>query len=254
MIFYSWNVNGIRAAIKKGFFDWFREKNAHGVFLQEAKATAEQLPPEEREPEGYHAFWNPAKVKKGYSGVVGFVRDEPLSYHTGLPDARHQGEGRLQRFEYPDFHLFNVYFPNGQKDEERLNYKLGYYDAFLEHAQELRKEKPIIVCGDFNTAHQEIDLARPKANEQTSGFLRIERDWLDKFTAAGYLDTFRMFEDGPDHYSWWSFRAAARERNVGWRIDYFFVSEELRDRVKRAWIEPDVFGSDHCPIALEITD
>jgi exodeoxyribonuclease-3 len=156
--------------------------------------------------------------------------------------------------EYPDFYLLNIYFPNGQMSEERLRFKLGFYDSFLEYAEKLRAEKPIIVCGDFNTAHKEIDLKNPKANSKRSGFLPIEREWIDKFIAHGYVDTFRMFTPDPGHYSWWSYRFNARSRNAGWRIDYFFVSEELRSRVLKAWIEPQVMGSDHCPVGLEIKD
>lgn len=253
MILYSWNVNGIRAALKKGYADWFSHVDADAVCLQETKATPEQLTEDQRSPEGYAAFWNSSKTKKGYSGVACFSRPPVLRHDTGLPDAAYQGEGRLLLLEYEQFYLFNIYFPNGQMNEERLQYKLGYYDSFLKYAQSCREKKPVVVCGDFNTAHKEIDIARPKENEKTSGFLPIERAWLDTFVAAGYVDTLRITEpDTPDLYTWWSFRANARARNVGWRIDYFFVSEELKDKVKRAWIEPEVMGSDHCPLALEL--
>ena len=248
----SWNVNGYRAALKNGFRRWLDGADADVVCLQEVKAEPGQLADEQRQPPGYAAYWNPSKGKKGYSGTAAFCRAPPLSVSTGLPDPGYQGEGRLILMEYQDFYLFNVYFPNGQKDEERLAYKLGYYDAFLAYAEDLRRAKPIVACGDFNTAHKEIDLARPKENEKTSGFLPIERAWLDRFTAAGYLDSLRLTTSAGELYTWWSFRANARPRNVGWRIDYFFVSEELRDRVKRAWIEPQVMGSDHCPLGLEL--
>jgi exodeoxyribonuclease-3 len=154
--------------------------------------------------------------------------------------------------EFPGFYLFNVYFPNGKMSDERLQYKMDFYDAFLEQAQELRREKPIVVCGDVNTAHTEIDLKNPKANENVSGFLPIEREWIDKFLGAGYIDTFRMFVTEGGHYTWWTYRFGARKRNAGWRIDYFFVSEELREKVKNSWIESQVMGSDHCPIGLEL--
>ncbi len=253
MILYSWNVNGIRAALDKGYRDWFAQCGAEVVCLQETKAEPGQVPEADREPAGYQAFWNASKVKKGYSGVACFSRLPVLRHAIGLPDPAYQGEGRLLLLEFERFYLFNVYFPNGQKDEERLTYKLGYYDSFLRHAEELRKHKPIVACGDFNTAHYPIDLARPKENETTSGFLPIERAWLDRFVAHGYVDTLRLLEpETPDLYSWWSFRANARARNVGWRIDYFFVSAELKDAVRRAWIEPQVFGSDHCPVGLEL--
>lgn len=248
----SWNVNGYRAVLQKGFVDWLAACGADVVMLQETKAEPEQITEAERGPAGYDGLWNWSKGRKGYSGTACLYKPEPLAHSFGLDDPRYRGEGRVIHLEYPDFHLFNIYFPNGQRDEERLGYKLGFYDAFLAQAEGLRKHKPIVVGGDFNTAHTEIDLKNPKANEKTSGFLPIERAWLDTFVAHGYVDTFRLFEPGPGHYSWWSYRYNARKNNAGWRIDYFFVSEELRDRVKRAWIEPDVQGSDHCPVGVEI--
>ncbi|MFO7816564.1 MAG: exodeoxyribonuclease III [Thermodesulfobacteriota bacterium] len=252
MIFYSWNVNGFRAVAKKGFWDWFSMVSADVVGLQEIKVEPDQLDSEEREPDGYHAFWNPSRVKKGYSGVTCFYRHEPLKVDSGLPDGQFNGEGRLIRIEFENFYFFNIYFPNGQMSQDRLDFKMGYYDAFLAYVQELRRKKPIVVCGDFNTAHTEIDLKNPKANSDRSGFLPMEREWLDKFIGAGYLDTFRLFNSEPDQYSWWTYRFGARSRNAGWRIDYFFVSEELKSRVKNAWIEQEVMGSDHCPVGLEL--
>lgn len=253
MKLYSWNVNGFRAVCKKNDWDWFRKTDADVVALQETKASPDQIPEEEREPQSYQSYWLGSTVKKGYSGVAVYSKQTPLAISEELPDPKWQGEGRLLHLEYPDFHFFNVYFPNGQMNPRRLEYKLGYYDAFLELAEKMRETKPIVVCGDFNTAHHPIDLARPKQNEGTSGFLPIERDWLDKFAACGYIDTFRLVNGNePNHYSWWSFRMRARDRNVGWRIDYFFVSGELKDKIKDAWIESDVQGSDHCPIGLEL--
>ena len=191
----SWNVNGFRALSGKPDWDWFASTDADAVALQETKAEPAQIAEEHRSPEGWNAEWLAAQVKKGYSGVAVFSRQkaalEPLAVHRELPDPRYQGEGRLLHIEYPAFHFFNVYFPNGTKDDGRLAYKMGYYDAFLAHAEELRRTKPIVVCGDFNTAHRPIDLARPKANEENSGFLPIERAWVDRFIAAGYVDTFR---------------------------------------------------------------
>ena len=252
MRLYSWNVNGFRAVVQKGFWDWFLQSQGDVICLQEVKAEPEQLARKDREVSGYEQLWNPAWVKKGYSGVASFYRKPLLRTRFGLPDERYQGEGRLIEMEYADFFLFNVYFPNGQMSQERLMYKLDYYDAFLEYAQQLRKNKPIVVCGDFNTAHREIDLKNPKANEDRSGFLPIERKWLDFFISHGYLDTFRLFNQEPGHYTWWTYRFGARARNAGWRIDYFFVSEELRDRVLAAWIEPEIHGSDHCPVGLDL--
>ena len=252
MKLYSWNVNGFRAVIQKPEWNqWFSAAGADLVALQETKAEPLQVPAEHREPAGLHAFWSASTVKRGYSGVAVFAKHPPLAVNDELPGMH--GEGRLLHLEYPAFHFCNVYFPNGQMSEERLEYKLRFYDTFLDFAQNLRQTKPIVVCGDFNTAHTPIDLARPKANEETSGFLPIERAWLDKFVGAGYLDTFRLVNgDVRDAYSWWSFRQRAREKNVGWRIDYFFVSAELRAAVKNAWIEPHIQGSDHCPIGLEL--
>jgi exodeoxyribonuclease-3 len=249
---YSWNVNGFRAVLGKGFRDWFGRAAPDVLGLQEVKALEEQAGPE-RLFDGYSCFWNAARVKKGYSGTACYTRAAPLSVHRGLPDPRFQGEGRVIRLEFQDFHFFNIYFPNGQMSQDRLDYKLGFYDAFLAHAQELRRSKPIVVCGDFNTAHREIDLKNPKANETTSGFLPIERAWMDRFMDHGYLDTFRLCNgDVQDAYSWWTYRFGARSRNVGWRIDYFFVSAELRPAVRAAWIDADVPGSDHCPVGLEL--
>ena len=253
----SWNVNGFRALSDKPDWNWFASTNADVVALQETKADPAQIAEAHRNPGGWNAEWLAAQVKKGYSGVAVFSRPrpelKPLAVHRELPDPRYQGEGRLLHIEFPAFHFFNVYFPNGTKDDERLAYKMGYYDAFLAHAEELRRTKPIVVCGDFNTAHRPIDLARPKANEEHSGFLPIERAWVDRFIAAGYVDTFRQVRgDEPNRYSWWSYKQRARAGNVGWRIDYFFVSDELAPMIRDAWIEDDVFGSDHCPVGLEL--
>ena len=253
MRLYSWNVNGFRSLIGKPDWAWFSRVNADVVGLQEVKAEQAQIPEEHQCYAGYQSWWLPATKKKGYSGVAVYSRPTPLAVGHELPDADFQGEGRLLHLEYPAFHFFNIYFPNGQKDDDRLAYKLAYYEAFLRHAEELRKTKPIVVCGDFNTAHKPIDLARPKENAEISGFLPIERAWLDRFVEAGYVDTFRLINgDKTGEYSWWSYRFKARERNVGWRIDYFFVSAELAPKVKNAWIEQDVTGSDHCPVGLDL--
>ncbi len=249
----SWNVNGFRAVSAKPEWNWFAERGGDIVGLQETKAEEGQVAEAHRCPPGRSSQWLSASRKKGYSGVAVFSRIKPLAVNLELPDPAWQGEGRLIHMEFSAFHYFNVYFPNGQSGDERLAYKLGYYDAFLRHAEELRKTKPIVVCGDFNTAHRPIDLARPKENEETSGFLPIERAWMDRLVEAGYVDTFRhVHGDEPRQYSWWSFRAGARGKNVGWRIDYFFVSEELKGAIKDAWIETDVLGSDHCPVGLEL--
>ncbi len=253
MKIYSWNVNGFRAVIKKGFWEWLNSCGGDIVLIQETRAALEQIPKREMEKMGeYELLWNCSKKKKGYSGVAVFYKIPPKKYLFEFPEKRFYGEGRVIELEYEDFYLFNIYFPNGQMSDERLKFKLDFYDYFLEYAEKLRKNKPIIVGGDFNTAHKEIDLANPEENSERSGFLPIERAWIDKFIAHGYIDTFRMFDKSPEKYTWWSYRFNARKRNIGWRIDYFFVSEELASRVKSAWIEDHVMGSDHCPIGIEL--
>jgi len=248
----SWNVNGIRAAQKKGFLEWFNNENANVVCIQETKAHVEQLDDELVHIPGYHSEWFSAE-RKGYSSVATYSNLPIEATIKGFDEPKWDVEGRVLRTDFKEFTLFNIYFPNGQKDETRLQYKLDFYDYCLEHFETLRKEgRKLVVCGDYNTAHKEIDLARPKANEETSGFLPIERAWMDKFVEHGYIDTFRMFHPEPEEYSWWSYRAGARERNVGWRIDYFFVSEELKENVKDAFILQDVYGSDHCPLGIEL--
>jgi exodeoxyribonuclease-3 len=252
----SWNVNGFRAIIKKNFWEWLRERDYDVVCLQETKCRRDQLAEADAEPAGYHAVWNGATVKKGYSGVVCFSKTEPLQVRLGLPETGNNhdfaGEGRLITLEYEDFFLTNCYYPNSGMGPHRLEFKLGYNAAYLAYVQELRRAKPVVATGDFNCAHHEIDLKNPERNRETPGFLPEERAWVDAFVAAGFVDTFRMFEPEGGHYTWWSYLRKARERNAGWRIDYFFVSEELQDRVRAAWIEADVMGSDHCPVGLEL--
>ncbi len=248
----SWNVNGFRAILKKGFFDWLEQAQPDVLGLQETKIQSQQLTLDMVCVPGYQCYWSHAQ-KAGYSGVAIYTKEEPLSVTEGLNNEAFDQEGRVLVAEYPEFVLYNIYYPNGQRSEERLQYKLGFYDVFLEHAENLRKQgKRIVVCGDFNTAHHPIDLARPKENEKTSGFLPIERAWMDRFVSHGYIDTFRAFNQNPHEYSWWNMRTRARERNVGWRIDYFFVSEELRGNLANATIEQHVMGSDHCPVTLEL--
>ena len=245
-----WNVNGIRAAGGKGFLPWLRTENPEILCLQETKAHPEQLDPELRQPPGYRAYWN-NPARKGYGGVATFSRHEPVNVSTTLGTGEFDTEGRVIAAEYPEFWLFNVYFPNGKKDESRLKYKMDFYQRFLDYVNTLMAQgKRLIVCGDFNTAHKEIDLARPKENAKVSGFLPIERAWLDTFAASGYVDTFRHFNKEPHQYTWWDLKTGARERNVGWRIDYFFVTQNLLPSLTRAFIMPDVIGSDHCPIGI----
>ncbi len=246
----SWNVNGIRAIAKKGFADWVKKENPDILCLQETKATEEQIPAEIKSLP-YKQFYLSASSRKGYSGVGLLTKIEPNSVSYGLGVEEFDREGRVISADYGDFILFNVYFPNGKASKERLDFKLRFYDKFLEVVKDLKdKGRGVIICGDVNTAHKEIDLARPKENEKVSGFLPIEREWIDKLIASGFVDTFRMFVKEGGHYSWWDYKSRARERNVGWRIDYFFVSENLKDRVKDAFILSDVYGSDHCPVGI----
>ena len=249
----SWNVNGIRAIHKKGFLDWFNEEKADIVCLQETKAQVDQLPKKLVNIPNYTSYFNSAE-RKGYSGVATYTSIEPNEVYSGMGIEKFDIEGRLQRLDFDGFTLLNIYYPNGGSGEERLKYKLDFYDAFLDYANDLRdKRHNLVICGDLNTAHKEIDLARPKQNEDVSGFLPIEREWVSKFLDNGYIDTFRKFhEEERDQYTWWSYRTRARERNVGWRLDYFFVNEEFIDNVKASSIKANVMGSDHCPIALEI--
>lgn len=248
----SWNVNGIRAADKKGLFDWFKSESPDFFCLQEIKALPDQFPPYLRNTPGYHIYINSAE-RKGYSGVATFAKKQPLSVKNGFGIEKFDREGRILITEYSSFVLFNIYYPNGKKDDERLSYKLEFYDTFLAYADNLKAEgKNIVVCGDFNTAHKEVDLAHPKENEKYSGFLPVERAWMDIFVDHGYIDTFRHFNKEPGQYSWWTYRANARERNIGWRIDYFFVNKEFLPNIKNAFIMQDVMGSDHCPVGLEI--
>ncbi len=249
----SWNVNGIRALQKKGAFEWFLQEQPDIFCLQETKAQPGQLDPSLINIDGYHAYFSSAE-RKGYSGVAVYTKEQPSAVTEGFGIERFDREGRTLVLEYEPFTLLNVYFPNGQASEERLRYKMDFYEAFLEYIERLRTQgKNIVICGDVNTAHKAIDLARPKANEKTSGFLPQERAWIDKLLDRGYVDTFRLFHAGPDRYTWWSFRARARERNVGWRIDYFFVNTEFQHQITSAFILPDVMGSDHCPLGVEVS-
>lgn len=249
----SWNVNGLRAVYKKGFLEWFKSENPDILCIQETKAHPEQLPNELLNVNGYKSYFSSSSLKKGYSGVAIYTRQLPINVEHGFGIPKFDDEGRIIIAKYKDFVLMNIYYPNGKASDERLKYKMDFYDAFLSFADNLvKKGDKLVICGDVNTAHKEIDIARPKENENVSGFLKVERDWMDKFISHGYVDTFRMFNQEPEQYTWWDMVTRARERNVGWRIDYFFVSENLRDKVKNAFILPDVMGSDHCPIGLEL--
>ncbi len=250
----SWNVNGIRAVYKKGLMEWLQREEADIFCFQETKAAREQVPREILENDGYHSYFSEAE-KKGYSGVAVFSRREPIKVEYGLGIPRFDSEGRTIIASFDDFVLYNIYFPNGKASKERLDYKMDFYDAFLKHAAEKMEDgHNIVVCGDVNTAHAEIDLARPKANENISGFLPEEREWIDRLIRQGFIDAFRLFNSEGGHYSWWDYKTRARERNVGWRIDYFFVSNSLKDSVTDAFIQNDVMGSDHCPVGIELKE
>jgi exodeoxyribonuclease-3 len=250
----SWNVNGLRAIHKKGNFLDFIKSNADILCLQETKAEAEQLAEEVRNPEGYFSYFSHSKTRKGYSGVGVYTKVKPEKVEEGMGIKDMDQEGRLLVLYYPDFVLLNCYFPNGGGGPERLKYKLDFYDAFLSFIENLRKNgHNVIICGDVNTAHESIDLARPKENEKNTGFLPEERAWIDELINHGYIDIFRHLNPSKTNaYSYWDMKTAARERNVGWRIDYFFISNNLLPRVKRATIMSDFYGSDHCPIVLDI--
>lgn len=254
MTLLSWNVNGIRAVHKKGFLTWLAEVRPDILCLQETRAEAAQLPAELARPEGYQAFWHSPAARRGYSGTALLSREAPLSVQFGLGVPEFDEEGRTIIAEYPSFTMVNCYFPNGGRDQSRVPFKLAFYEAFLDTCEQLRaRGQTVIFCGDINTAHREIDLAHPKSNQKTTGFLPEERIWLDQFVSAGYVDTFRHFyPDLAGQYTWWSMVTRSRERNIGWRLDYFFVAAEGLDRVEDAFILPDVMGSDHCPVGIRL--
>ena len=245
----SWNVNGLRACVGKGFMDSFRALDADIFCLQETKLQEGQI---EMDLPGYEQFWNYAE-KKGYSGTAIFTKEKPLSVYYGLGEEKHDHEGRVITLEYPDFYVTTVYTPNSQEELARLSYRMEWEDAFLARMKQLEEKKPVIFCGDLNVAHKEIDLKNPKTNRRNAGFTDEERGKMTDLLAAGFIDTYRYFyPDAEQQYSWWSYRFRAREKNAGWRIDYFIVSEALKDRLRSASIHQEIFGSDHCPVELVI--
>jgi exodeoxyribonuclease-3 len=252
MIIASWNVNGVRAALKKGLLEWMASNGADVVCLQETKARPEDVR-DVAWPRGWTVLWNSAE-KKGYSGTAVFSRIPPKSVGLGIGVPGHDREGRVITAEYEDFRLVNVYQPNSQRGLTRLDYRTREWDpaflAFLKRLQ--RKGKPVVFCGDLNVAHKEIDLANPRSNRRNAGFTDEERGNFTRLLEGGFVDTFREFEKGPGHYTWWSQMAGCRARNIGWRVDYFVAGEKLRPALRRAWISPAVTGSDHCPVGLEI--
>ena len=243
----SWNVNGLRACMGKGFMDFFKEADADIFCIQESKLQEGQI---SLELPGYHQYWNYA-VKKGYSGTAIFTKEEPLSVSYGLGLEEHDQEGRVITLEFPDFYMVTVYTPNSQDGLARLDYRMTWEEEFLKYLKKLEEKKPVIFCGDLNVAHKEIDLKNPKTNRKNAGFTDEEREKFSVLLENGFIDTFRYFyPDLKDAYSWWSYRFHAREKNAGWRIDYFLVSPQLKERLEDAMIYKDVFGSDHCPVAL----
>lgn len=249
MKFVSWNVNGIRACVGKGFMDFFNECDADIFALNETKLQAGQI---ELDMPNYHQYWNYAE-KKGYSGVAVFTKKEPLSVSYGIGIDEHDKEGRVITLEFEDFYFVACYTPNSQSELARLEYRMNWEDCFRNYLKELDKEKPVILCGDLNVAHNEIDLKNPKTNRKNAGFTDEERAKMSKLLESGFIDSFRYFyPNKTDIYSWWSYRFKAREKNAGWRIDYFICSERLKDRLVDAKIHTEVFGSDHCPVELDI--
>ncbi|WP_404988566.1 exodeoxyribonuclease III [Clostridium culturomicium] len=245
----SWNVNGIRACVQKGFLDFFKEEDADIFCIQESKLQEGQI---DLDLNGYHQYWNYAE-KKGYSGTAVFTKQEPLSVSYGLGIEEHDKEGRVIACEFEDFYLVTVYTPNSKSELARLDYRMIWEDEFRAYLKRLEEVKPVIVCGDLNVAHQEIDLKNPKSNRKNAGFTDEERGKFTELLDAGFIDTFRHFyPDTEGVYSWWSYRFKAREKNAGWRIDYFCTSESLKDRLVSAKIHTEIFGSDHCPIELII--
>ena len=249
MKFISWNVNGIRACLTKGFMDFFNKEDADIFCLQETKVQAGQV---ELDLKGYHQYWNYAE-KKGYSGTAVFTKQEPLSVRYGLGIEEHDKEGRVITLEFPDFYFITVYTPNSKTELERLDYRMVWEDEFRKYMKDLEKEKPVVVCGDLNVAHKEIDLKNPKTNRKNAGFTDEERNKFTELMDAGFIDTFRYFYPEQEGiYSWWSYRFKAREKNAGWRIDYFLTSASMKDRLVSAKIHAEILGSDHCPVELVI--
>jgi len=248
----SFNVNGIRACIKKGFDEFLASDMPDVVCIQETKAHEGQLDLGWVHELGYETYFNSA-VKKGYSGTAIWTRVKPKKVKLGLGIEEHDQEGRVLTATYDDFHLVTVYTPNSQRGLKRLDYRMEWDTAFLDYVRKLNKRKPVIFCGDLNCAHTEIDLANPKSNRKNAGFTEDERAGLDRMVDANFFDSFREFEQGPEHYSWWTMRTNARERNIGWRLDYFWVANKFRDRVESASIRSEVMGSDHCPVELVLS-
>lgn len=246
----TWNVNGYRAILRKDALEWLPEVDPDVLCIQETKLQLDQITDKEAKIDGYQSVWHSAE-RKGYSGVATFFKEPPVSIDKGIGIEEFDAEGRVIRFDYDDFILYNIYFPNGGQENKRVPFKLDFYEKLLEICDRLHDEgKRIIITGDFNTAHNEIDLANPKSNEKNTGFLPEERVWIDKYLEHGFVDAFRELHPEDEVYTWWTYRFNSRERNVGWRLDYFLVSEPLMDRVDDVVVHGDIMGSDHCPVSL----
>lgn len=246
----SWNVNGLRAVMKKNFFEFVEAEDPDILCLQETKMQEGQA---EVPLDGYHMYWDSAE-KKGYSGTLTLTKEEPIGYRTGMGVAKHDKEGRIVELEFPNFYSVNVYVPNAQNELARLDYRMEWEDAFRKYVKKLTKKKPVVICGDMNVAHNEIDLKNDKTNHKNAGFTDEERGKMTELQEAGFIDTYRHFYPDKVEYSWWSYRFNARKNNSGWRIDYFLVSDDMEPKLKDAKILTDVMGSDHCPVVLEIED
>ena len=246
----SWNVNGVRAAVKKGLVGFIEKESPDMLALQEVKSS-ESIQHFELQKLRFIQYINPA-VKKGYSGTMILTREKPLSVLNGIGMKEFDNEGRVQTLEFKNFYFINTYFPNSQRDLKRLNYKLDFDTAFMSYADKLKRQKPLVVCGDMNVAHEDIDIARPKENSNNAGFTKAERDWMTSFLSHGFIDTYRYFHKNDVKYSWWSYRFNARKKNIGWRIDYFIVTTDIVNKVLGSDIMSDVDGSDHAPIVLNL--
>jgi len=252
MRIYSYNINGIRAAIKNGLIDWLRNESPDLISFQEIKAQIPQIPVELFEELGYHHYWFPAE-RKGYSGVALLSKTKPDQVHEGCGIKDYDAEGRVLRADFGDLSVLSCYFPSGSSGDERQAFKMRFLSDFHDYIKELRKERPkLVISGDVNICHKEIDIHNPKGLKNTSGFLPEEREWVSQFLKDGFVDSFRALNSGPDQYSWWSYRARARQKNLGWRIDYNFVSENLKDQIKSSAIHQEAVHSDHCPVSVEI--
>jgi len=253
MLIIGWNVNGIRAVHRKGNWSWFENAQPDIFCVQETKASPEQLPEEVRSPAGYQSYFSSSQIRKGYSGVAVYSKEEPKEWREGIGIEKFDEQGRILTLHFEKFILINAYVPNGNSATASLDFKLEFYEELLNYMNKLHADSPIILTGDINVAHEEIDLARPKENEKNIGFLPEERAWIDEYIQAGYADTFRtMNPNKVDAYSYWDLKSGARERNVGWRIDYFFASQDILPKIKKSEILSDVYGSDHCPISITI--